>query len=355
MISQNLLLILLKGSHSYGGGSVGGGLVVLVLIVLAIFALSVLLAIAQIFFAKIVDVDPKEGPILVNLYFKIVEKDISEIDYEGPLLTLLLWVVGLSMIGIWVLLIILSVDVNTAMMGILDFLYVPFGLFAFFLFKHYYSIYLYKLDEKRAKLSMILVLLGVAAFWLLMLTQTETAKLDRFDRKIERCERSAVIQTECFGGFRVGVSHDEHSRIVDSLVQAGIVFIDTTTCDNRLIYMGHSNPSSNYCQYSITASFMGKGGLSRLHFSHIKGNDDTFWTDFHAAMRRRGFRQIMLPDFHLSRDGEWRLPKYNSTILSSSSNLYNPEDKIYIKDNMLVVANEKYGEMDFYNMPAIAH
>lgn len=351
-----MILLFKVGYFRWGGPSFG--LIAFVLsILVALFLLGVVLQIIHELFCKLTGVNIGAMHPVQEWYLQLTNKNLIDEEYEGPLYTLVLWLVGLSGASIWVLLIVYAAVKNSMLLTLFDvFVFAPVYIFAFALFRHFYPRFLYK-KGRRAQWHLAFAIALISVSWIAviqtMIAQSPSYKIRKFDRIIESCERSETVETDFFAGFRVGMTAKEFNAVADSLCQKGLVRWDSTGTGNRvrLAYLGYNSYKNNYCILSVSPTFYkGDEYLYHIGFGLVRGSDHAFRTEVVERLGQEGWRQLDLPGSCF--DDGVKLPKYQVRMLSDPENLYNDQDKVYVKDNMMVVVRPYV--VDFYDMPTFA-
>ena len=310
-------------------------------------------------FCKLTGISFDEEMPVMELYSRITDKTFFEETYEGPLLSLVLWLVGLSGVAVWVLLITREATMDSVLLTLACvFVFVPAYVFAFFLFRHFYSRFLHK-RGRWAKWHLTFMIALIVASWTaavwMMVARTPAYKMNQFNKVIEACEQSEAVEKEFFAGFRVGMTADEFNALADSLCQQGLARWDTSSLDKsvQLQYLGYnSSKDYHYCILRVFCSFYkGDEYLYHVGLHSMVGSDiAAFKADVLERLGKEGWRHLDLPEPYY--DDGFRLPKYQVRMGFDTENLYNDDDNIYVKDNMLVVVRPY--NVDFYDMPTFA-
>lgn len=351
-----IMILLFKGGYYLGGGSIFGffgfGLSILVAFVLLGLAITII----HELFCKLTGVDRNEKQPVWAFYNKLTEDTFADFEYQSRLCTCVLWAIALSVLGLWVMVMNWAMEYDSLLLSLLAGASLLLLGFLFLLFRHFYLRYLERIG-RWAKWNLLLVMGVVVVIWIAviqtMIAQSPSYKIRKFDRIIESCERSETVETDFFAGFRVGMTAKEFNAVADSLCQEGLVRWDSTGTGNRvrLAYLGYNSYKNNYCILSVSPTFYkGDEYLYHIGFGLVRGSDHAFRTKVVERLGQEGWRQLDLPGSCF--DDGVKLPKYQVRMLSDPENLYNDQDKVYVKDNMMVVVRPYV--VDFYDMPTFA-
>lgn len=358
---QKILLIELSkvfwGSLS---GGAGGILFLIFLIGIGIFLILVVGAIIQMLFCKLTGIPINEEYPLFEFYSRLTSKTFFDEKIQSPICTFVMWLLALSGVAIWVLISIKAVAIDSTFLFIVSFLFIPVYVFSFLLFKHHYPRYLYKQKPDVAKRILNATVIGIAVFWLLVIVgivlASPKSQISRFDKAIVSCEQSEIVEEEFIEGLRVGMTEEEYAAVVDSLVRRGLARIDTTRLNisDAFLYLKYDTPENNHCVLKVIPTFSyGGQELFHLDVRTMEGNDDSFQLDVLIRTSHSGWKELSLPESYIDNSGNVFLPKYNKSLwYNSPENLYNIEDKIFVKGNMMVVVHPYH--VDFYNMPTFS-
>lgn len=350
------LLILLKGGWLWGPPSSGAlGLVLSILFFIACgYAIICVIAFLALAIKKLFGAEDLNSIFLEDIYSYIITKSQLKCQYSSLLCTLVLWAVGISMAVLEVLAVIFIIDhVESIIVDAVLFIFsLRLQVFLFLLFKHFYTIWLYDLSCKSHKLTAVILWATLAAtvvFWTAILCfGTISGKLNRFNRAIESCVESDIKETYCYDKFHLGVSRSEFHETRNELMDKGIVIYDSI---NGLVYSRFDTSYYNSCKLKIYLSFNNQDELYYMGFHLCEGDDFGFKSTILQRLKRERWKHLKVPESRFSNDGV-ETPIFNKCALNDSENLYNTDDQVFVKHNMMVVVRPT--SVDFYNMPLFA-
>ena len=329
---QPCLAMVLWFKGGLGGGGGGG-------------AFALLLVLALLVLAGYVAVYAIGGLVgMFSLLFERQTKATSlDLEYLGPLCsTAKVAVIVLGLAG-WIAMIVIPVvrDTDVSWLYIAAGVLYPFAFFYLYqLWKHFFFRRLYKMGELRAKRVIRMFLVGlalVAAVSVYVLAATSAGgRIDRFDRMVERAEQSPEVLTGCFlPGVALGMDIGEYYEVIGRMREHDSVML--SDYDGNTLYVTYSTDRDR--SMSITPTFA-NGRLAMLHFGDYGGlGSDSLKADIVRSGMLAGFRRVKVPPAKINSRGDLRYPRHMHDFCNIyvRNRLYNYDDELYIKDNMLVV------------------
>ena len=334
-------LFILLNKVGFGGGDAGGGFFLILIL------LGLLLLFGRIFIYA-------AGSIFgVSWFFfdKITKETALDSEYEGPLSVGAKFTLISLGVASWLAFIIVPTARNADTSGwyifwctVYPFLY---G-YLYIIFKHFYFRHLYTLGEKGAKRSITVLIIGVltvSAFIIFAVSYTSPSKrVDRFNATLSKAKKSELIESECIEGFRLGMSFTEYCDQVDQLINDGLLERDST--GNYLFYNKYNTEEYNNSKLYLEPVFRNER-LSQLAISVYCGmGEKGVVQELHTSGRLAGFSKLVVPELAFTSDGEVKKPNY-SDGQEKLYDYYN-YDKLFLKDNMLIVISEL--QIRFVNM-----
>ena len=335
----SLFILLTKGG--LGGGDAGGGLF-LILILLGLFIL----------FGYILT--HAAGGILgiLWLFYDELTKGTSlDKEYDGPLSIGAKYALISLGVASWLAFIIVPTvrDTDTSGWYIFWCTVYPFIYgYIYIILRHFYFRHLYKIGTKKAKQSLVALIICIIAIFLLTIFAiaytSPSNRVDRFNAILSKAQKSELIESECIEGFRLGMPFSEYCDNVDRLINDSLLERDST--GEYLFYNKYNTEEYNNSKLYLEPVFC-DGHLSQLAFSVYNGMGDKGLTlELHSSGRLVGFKKLVVPELTFTSDGDAKVLEYSN----GPDQLYNyyANDELFLKDNMLIVISVL--QIKFINM-----
>lgn len=293
----------------------------------------------------------------INLYFKIIDKTHEDREYEGSMrLPALILMVAtgffINIVGVIFLVNKTNISTVDAVILCLAGFLIYFYLFAYW--KHFYFIWLYKMPVRKAEKRILWFMVAIVVLWMMIILivfHTSDAKnIQRFDDKLIKSEQSEIVETDCVAGFRMGMTVSEYNEHINRLVSDGQAVYDSVI--NSYVYTKYDSPKYNDSKIGLYPMFY-CGKLYRIEFTCMSGfGINVLVRDVKKACRDNGYRLLKIPEAYVTSDAEVVFPRHYKCWTCSKENLYEYEDELYLKNNMLVDIGPF--SMEFINMPDYA-
>lgn len=338
-----LFSLLFKGALGGGGGGALGLLFLLAIIALVGYALIYIVAVII---------------AMMNIIFdKTTNDSYLDKEYEGPLsMNVKVAFIALGVAG-WLTIIILPAarDAENQWTYFFLALLYPF-LFIFFyrFWKHFYFRRLYKMSEKKAMRSIRLSITGIfiiACCGVYAIVYTSAgSRIDRFDKTIIKAEQSPVVETDCFlPDIHLGMNRADYEMVIERMIEHDSVTV--SDFDRKTIYVVYSTDRDRSMSITPTFSY---GSLAMLHLGDYggAGSDHLKW-DIRKSGRLKQFKPLRVPSSDVDSKGNLHYPRHMHDFCNDYENnkLYNYDDDLYIKDNMLIVFT--FMGISFIDMPQV--
>ena len=332
-------ILLTKGG--LGGGHAGGGLFLILILIGLLLLFGFILTYAA-------------GGILglSSFLFDRITKDSSlDAEYEGQFSIGAKFALISLGVASWLAFIIVPTVRDTDISGwyiawctVYPFIYV----YIYIIFKYFYFKHLHTIGEKRAKRSLIVLiicLIAFSSFVAFVLAYTSPGKrVDRFNVKISKAKESELLESECIEGLRLGMTFSEYCDQVEKLINDNVLERDST--GEYLFYNKYNTEEYNNSKLYFEPKFRYKR-LSQLAINVYNGmGDKGVIKELHTSGRLAYFRKLAVPEPTVTLNGTFKIPDYSD----GPEQLYNyyAKDELYLKDNMLIVISSL--QIKFINM-----
>lgn len=332
-------ILLTKGG--LGGGDAGGGLFLILILLGLLILLGYILTYAA-------------GGILSIfwLFFDKLTKGTSlGTEYNGSLSIGAKFALISLGVASWLAFIIVPIarDADTSGWYILWCTVYPFLYgYIYIIFRHFFFRYLYSIGAKKAKQSLIALIICVIAVFILAIYAiaytSPSNRVDRFNAILSQAKESELIESECIEGFRLGMSFSEYCDQVNQLINDSLLERDST--GKYLFYNKYNTEEFNNSKLYLEPVFR-NGNLSQLAISVYNGmGEKGLILELHTSGRLAGFRRLVIPELTFTPGGVVKKPDYSD----GPDKLYDyyDNDELFLKDNMLIVISAL--QIRFINM-----
>lgn len=334
MVQHTMAMVLLsKGALNSGGGGVGFAILILLalIIALAYFALPFIIA-----------------PFIL-IHHAATHNTEHDLLYDGPLAM----AAKIAMATFALALLILLIN-SIHCQSFVVLLLILSTILAYLIWHHHYFRHLHTLgtDGAMRSIRILLVVLGflTALGTVLIIQNSEGSQLNRFDKTIIKAEQSPILQIDChIPDIHLGMSRTAFFDIIYRMELDDSVTI--SDFNSSILYQVYSTDRDR--SMSITPTFI-DDKLAILHLGDYGGNgSDPLKADIRRSGLLKGFKSITVPPSKINSDGTLRYPRHMHALCNNYQQnlLYNYEDHLYLKDNMLIVFTIM--GVSFINMPQI--